>query len=59
MSKAPCPKDCKDRNATCHTVCERYLKFVEENKERKRREDKDKCASYTAYISGRMSKKQP
>lgn len=31
MSTAPC-KNCPDRNARCHTVCEKYIAFKEQTK---------------------------
>lgn len=32
---APC-KDCKDREIGCHSKCERYKEFVEENEKLKK-----------------------
>lgn len=32
----PCKPDCSERNPYCHAVCERYIKFDTENKERLR-----------------------
>ena len=31
--KGPCSRDCKERSATCHIKCEKYLEFVAFNEE--------------------------
>lgn len=31
----PCTRDCPNRNATCHSTCEKYLKFEKQNKQRR------------------------
>lgn len=28
--KVPCDKDCKERSATCHSICEKYIKYKRE-----------------------------
>lgn len=29
INNNPCKKDCPDRNATCHAVCEKYKDYLE------------------------------
>ena len=31
----PCTRDCQNRNATCHSTCEKYLNFEKQNKRRR------------------------
>lgn len=38
---APC-KDCKDRKLGCHSTCEKYKKFDEENRKRREEEFKNR-----------------
>lgn len=56
--KSPCAQDCPDRNETCHTTCERYLKFYEENAERREKKRTDAEALYLAYFKDRNVKIQ-
>ena len=56
--KSPCAKDCPNRNETCHTTCEKYLKFYEENAERREKMHKDAEALYLAYFKDRNVKTQ-
>lgn len=30
--KQPCPKECENRNAECHTKCEKWLKYEKEHR---------------------------
>lgn len=61
--KVPC-KGCKERNADCHSICERYAEFVKANEElKKKKKMHNTCWGYNAeykrrsLIEGRMHKK--
>ncbi len=39
--KIPCDKNCKERSATCHSVCEKYIEYNREmDRMRNLREEK-------------------
>ena len=54
MNKSPC-KNCPDRNARCHTVCEKYMAFKEQTKEEyKLKHDMTEVDSYETRRSKRL-----
>lgn len=40
--------NCENRTVGCHTICEEYLKFVQENEKRKAVIRKEKDLTYAA-----------
>lgn len=39
--RVPC-KDCPDRKLGCHSICEKYIKYAEENKKAREMEAQQK-----------------
>lgn len=55
-----CCKDCKDRNETCHTTCEKYLQAKAEHEEMLKliEAEKHKFQSYWDYQRTRFTKNE-
>lgn len=46
----PCGKDCKERSATCHSVCEKYLAYEKAYMESINRQDWE---ADNMYVTGK------
>lgn len=53
-----CNKDCPDRNAYCHSYCEKYLKFHQQNEVRKNELKMQAAIADACYEFGTQARKK-
>ena len=57
----PCTRDCSNRNAECHSVCEKWLIYEKKHKEELLEKDRARQTKddYIRYKTKQMSKNKP